>query len=141
MAGAQEININELPPSDDSMAIVTVPVKELTIVEPKPLVVIPSKEIVIMPPKEIEPVHRQQSYYARAMPTLNLAPPPSRLAIEGPSQPELSKFCVPKELNVLPPKPNEMLTKLKTNKFGNVTCTKYKSTQRVTLDGVRAVPE
>jgi hypothetical protein len=123
------------------MAIVPILTKELTIVEPKPLAIVPSKEIIVVPLKEIEPVHCQQSYYTRAVPTLNLAPPPSHLAIEGPSQPELSKFHVPKELNLLPTKPNETLTKLKTNKFGDVTYTKYKSTQRVTLDGVRAMLE
>jgi len=46
---------------------------------------------------------------------------------------------VPKEINLLPPKPNEMLTRVKTNKFGDVTCAKYKSvTPRVTIDSVRA---
>jgi hypothetical protein len=35
-----------------------------------------------------------------------------------------------------------MLTGLKTNKFGDVTCMKYKKTTScVTLDGVRAMPK
>jgi peptidoglycan hydrolase CwlO-like protein len=51
-------------------------------------------------------------------------------------------FHVPKELNLLPPRPDEMLIGSKTNKFGDVTCMKYKKTTPcVTLDGVRAMPE
>ena len=35
-----------------------------------------------------------------------------------------------------------MLTGVKTNKFGDVTCTKYKSvTPHLTIDGVRAAPK
>ena len=35
-----------------------------------------------------------------------------------------------------------MLTEVKTNKFGDVTCTKYKLVMpRLTIDGVRAAPE
>ena len=35
-----------------------------------------------------------------------------------------------------------MLTRVKTNKFGDVTCAKYKSvTPRTTIDGVRAMPD
>ena len=49
---------------------------------------------------------------------------------------------VPKEINLLPPRVNEMLTGVKTNKFGDVTCAKYKSvTHRLTIDGVRAALE
>jgi hypothetical protein len=37
---------------------------------------------------------------------------------------------------------NEMLTRVKTNKFGDVTCVKYKSvTPRVAIDGVHVAPE
>ena len=47
-----------------------------------------------------------------------------------------------KEINLLPPRANETLTKVKTNKFGDVTCTKYKSVMpRLTIDGVRAAPK
>ena len=49
---------------------------------------------------------------------------------------------MPKEINLLPPRVNETLTRVKTNKFGHVTCAKYKLvTPRVTIDGVRAAPE
>ena len=47
-----------------------------------------------------------------------------------------------KEINLLPPRANEMVTRVKTNKFGDVMCAKYKSvTPRLSIDGVRAVPE
>ena len=47
-----------------------------------------------------------------------------------------------KEINFLPPKGREVLTGVKTNKFGDVACAKYKSvTPRTTIDGVRAMPE
>ena len=49
---------------------------------------------------------------------------------------------VMKEINLLPPKGHEVLTEVKTNKFGDVTCAKYKSvTPRTTIDGVRAMLE
>jgi hypothetical protein len=47
-----------------------------------------------------------------------------------------------KEINLLPPKVNKTLTEIKTNKFGDVTCAKYKSvTPHLSIDGVRAAPE
>ena len=47
-----------------------------------------------------------------------------------------------KEINLLPPKGHEVLTGVKTNKFGDVTCAKYKSvTPRTTIDGIRAMPD
>ena len=49
---------------------------------------------------------------------------------------------VMKEINLLPPKGHEVLIGVKTNKFGDVTCAKYKLvTARTTIDGVRAMPE
>jgi len=46
-----------------------------------------------------------------------------------------------KEFNLLPPKGYEVLTGVKTNKFEDVTCAKYKSvTPCTTIDGVRAIP-
>jgi hypothetical protein len=49
---------------------------------------------------------------------------------------------VTKEINLLPPKGHEVLTRVKTNKFGDVTCAKYKSvTPHTTIDGVWAMLE
>ena len=47
-----------------------------------------------------------------------------------------------KEINLLPTKGHEVLIGVKTNKFGDVTCVKYKSvTPRTIIDGVWAIPE
>jgi hypothetical protein len=49
---------------------------------------------------------------------------------------------VTKEINLLPLKGHELLTEVKANKFGDVTCAKYKSvTPRTIIDGVRAMPD
>ena len=46
-----------------------------------------------------------------------------------------------KEINLLAPNGHEVLIGVKTNKFGDVTCAKYKSvTPCTTIDGVRATP-
>jgi hypothetical protein len=48
---------------------------------------------------------------------------------------------VSKNVKLLPPRSNEMLMSLKTNKFGEVTCAKYTTaTPRVAFDSVRAAP-
>ena len=53
-----------------------------------------------------------------------------------------AKIKVPKVINLLPPRANETLTEVKTKKFRDVTCAKYKLvTPRLTIDGVRAAPE
>ena len=55
---------------------------------------------------------------------------------------EALKIKAPKEINLLPPRVNETQTGVKTNKFGDVTCAKYKTVMpRVTIDGVRAAPK
>ena len=49
---------------------------------------------------------------------------------------------VTKKINLLPLKGHEVLTRVKTNKFGDVTCVKYKLvTPHTTIDGVWAMPE
>jgi hypothetical protein len=49
---------------------------------------------------------------------------------------------VTKEINLLPPKGHEVLTRVKTNKFGDITCVKYTSVNsRTTNDGVRELSE
>ena len=55
---------------------------------------------------------------------------------------EAPKIKVPKEINLLPTRANETLTGIQTNKFGDVTCAKYKSVMpRLSIDGVRATHE
>jgi hypothetical protein len=101
------------------------------------------KELTVTPPKEIVLALKPQVFYARTIPCITLAPPSPRFTVEGkPGEPKVPTFYVPKELNLLSPRPNEMPIGLKTNKFGDVTFMKYKKiTPRVILDGVRAMPE
>jgi hypothetical protein len=97
-------------------------------------------------PLEVTPIFSNQSYYAQAIRRLLIAPP--LLCLEGKplqQEPKLDAqklFKVTKEINYLPPKDHEVLTRLKTNKFGDVTCAKYHSvTPRTIIDGVRAMPK
>jgi hypothetical protein len=115
----------------------------IVVAQSQPLAVVPLKELTVVPPKEVGPIHHHQSYYTQATSTLCLSPLPSCLSIEGPRlQQEMSKFHISKELDLLPPKPNEVLTGLKTNKFGDITCMKYRSTTpRMSFEGVRAMPK
>ena len=80
----------------------------------------------IIPPQGVAPVPSNQSYFAQAIRRLVLAPPPPRLLLkDNPRQADaLPMIKVPKVINLLPPKANEMLTGVKTNKFGDLmrTC-------------------
>jgi hypothetical protein len=115
----------------------------LAIIQSKELAIVPSKELTITLPKGIMHVPKPQAFYACTIPCLTLVPPPPSFTVEGkPGELKVPTFCIPKELNLLPPRPNEMQTGLKTNKFGDVTYMKYKKTTLcVTLDGVRAMLE
>ena len=98
--------------------------------------------LTIVPP-EVTPICSNQSYYAQAIRRPLITLPPPLLCLEGKplqQKPKLEAqklFKVMKEINCLPLKDHEVLTRLKTNKFGDVTCAKYKSvTPRTTIDGV-----
>ena len=98
----------------------------------------------IIPPREVAPVPSNKSYFAQAIRRSVLAQPSPRLLLKDkPCQPDASPTIkVPKEINLLPPRGNKTLTGVKTNKFGDVTCMKYKSvTPRLSIDGVRAAPK
>jgi hypothetical protein len=104
--------------------------------------------LTIILPCEIALVCASQSYYAQAIYPPLIALPPLRLHLEGKpfqQEPKLDAqklFKVTKEINLLPPKDHEVVTRLKTNKFGDVTCAKYRSvTPRTIIKGVRARPE
>jgi hypothetical protein len=99
-------------------------------------------------PLEVTPICSNQSYYAQAVHRPLIALPPPLLRLEGTplqQEPKLDTqklFKIMKEINHLPLKDHEVLTGLKTNKFGDVTCAKYRSvTPRTIVDGVRAMPE
>jgi hypothetical protein len=88
--------------------------------------------LTVIPPK-VTPIHSSQSYFAQAIchPVIALLLP-CPLLEDKPRQQEpyldISKLIkVTKEINLLPPKGHEVLTEVKTNKFGDVTCAKYKS--------------
>jgi hypothetical protein len=113
-------DFNKNPPKEDVLAIV--PIEEVL-----PLDVIHPKEVVPMTPKKTY----GQSYYAQACQYM-LPLPQERL---------LLKDVVPKNTKLLPPRPNERIVSVKTNKLGEVTCVKYtNATPRVSLDGIRATP-
>jgi hypothetical protein len=117
------------------MALAIVPQKPLAVVPPKPLATMPLKEIILASSGTQREHPPQQSFYTHEVSTLRLEPPPPRHTVVDRSR----QFNVSKEIALLPPKPNETLTGLKTNKFGDVTCAKYKSTTpRPAFEGVRA---
>ena len=70
-------------------------------------------------------------------------PPPCLLLKDKPHQPDAPPpIKVMKEINFLPLRANEVLARVKTNKFGDVTCAKYKLvTPRTIIDGVCAMPD
>ena len=100
----------------------------------------------IVPPKEIASIHQSQSYFTQAIHRPMIAPPPPCLPLEGNPRQQKPQLDVPslikvmKEINLLPTKGHKVLTEVKTNKFGDVTCVKYKSvTPCITIDGVWAM--
>jgi hypothetical protein len=105
------VDLNKLPPREDSLAIV--PVEESL-----PRVVIPLKQVVAVPPRR----SYEQAYYAQVCQSM-LPPPQDRLllkdALKGP------KISGPKDVQLLPLRSNEKLVGVKTNKLGEVTCVKY----------------
>ena len=69
-----------------------------------------------------------------------LPPSQERLFLKDKPQ-QMKTIQVPKEVKLLPSKPNEKLVDVKTNKFGDVTRVKYiTATPRVSFDGIRTTP-
>jgi hypothetical protein len=99
-------------------------------------------------PCEVAPIRSSQSYYAQAVRQPVIALPRSCLCLEGmPHQQELKLdvqklIKVTKEINLLPPKGHEVLTRVRANKFGDITCWKYTSVNsRTTIDGIQELSE
>jgi len=95
-------------------------------------------------PLEVTPIRSSQSYFAQAIrrPVMIAPPLPHLLLKDKPRQPDVSPpIKVMKEINLLPSRANEVLTRVKTNKFGDVTCAKYKSVTPTFINGVRAMPD
>jgi len=104
----------------------------------------PDALVLTVVPPEVTPIRSSESYLTHAIHRSVHAPPPPRLLLKDkPHQPDVPPTIkVPKEINLLPPRVNKTLTRVKTNKFGNITCAKYKSvTPRTIIDGVRAMPD
>ena len=101
-------------------------------------------ELTIVP-LEGTPICSGQSYFTQVIrcPVMIAPPPPHLLLKDKPHQPDAPPpIKVMKEINLLPPRANEVLNKVKTNKFGDVTCAKYKSiTARTIIDGVCTMPD
>jgi hypothetical protein len=119
------VDLNKLPPREDSLAIV--PVEETL-----PLAVIPPKQVTIVLPRR----NYEQAYYAQVHQPM-LPPPQDRLLLKD--APKRPKIVVPKDVKLLPPRSKEKLVGVKTNKLGEVTYVKYTTaTPQVSLDGIRA---
>jgi hypothetical protein len=76
----------------------------------------------------------EQAYYAQVR-WRTLPSPPTKLLLKDALKDK--KVVVPQGTKVLPPKDNERVVNVKTNKFEDVTCVKYATTSRVSLDGIR----
>ena len=96
-------------------------------------------------PIEVTPILSSQSYFTQVIrcPVMIAPPPPHLLLKDKPHQPDAPPpIKVMKEINLLPLRANEVLNKVKTNKFGDITCAKYKSvTPHTIIDGVQAMPD
>jgi hypothetical protein len=119
------VDFNKNPLKEDALAIV--PVEEAL-----PIAVVHPKEVVSVPPKNTY----GQSYYAKAR-QHTLQVPQERLLLKD--APKGPMVAVPKNTKLLPPRPNERIVDVKTNKLGEVICVKYtNATLHVSLDGIHA---
>jgi hypothetical protein len=115
-----------VPVKEEAMAITPVP-------DAKPFAVVPPKALATVPPTQ----SYKQAYYAQVcQPTLQS--PLTKLLLKDALKDK--KVNVPQGTKVLPPKDNERVVNVKTNKFRDVTYVKYATTSSVSLDGIRAPP-
>jgi hypothetical protein len=91
-----------------------------------------AQPLAAIPPR---PHSYSQSYFAR--PVL-VAPPQPLLLEDKPSKGTIVKL--PARTKLLPPKHNETLVGVKTNKKGEIVCAKYNTGQRTYFEGFRAHP-
>jgi len=96
-------------PSDDSEALV--------LTQPKPLVVVPPKPLAVVPPKQVStvPQRYEQAYYAQDLSAL--PPPPTRLLLKGGAKGK--QIAIPKGIALLPPRDNERLLSVQTDRKGS----------------------
>jgi hypothetical protein len=91
-----------------------------------------AQPLTAIPPR---PHSYSQSYFAQ--PVL-VAPPQSLLLEDKPSKGPVVKL--PARTKLLPPKHNETLVGVKTNKKGEIVCAKYSTGEHTYFEGVRAHP-
>jgi hypothetical protein len=117
------MDLNQIP-VNNSLAIVLVE-------DPPPLAVIPPKPLALAKPRSYE-----RAYFAQVhAPTL--PSPPERLLLKD-APPKGPIIKVPADTKLLSPKDNEVLTRVKTDKLGQIICTKYSS--HPTIEGICAHP-
>jgi hypothetical protein len=117
------MDLNQIP-VDNSLAIVPVE-------DPLPLAIIPPKRLVPAKPRSYE-----QPYFAQVHATTLPSPPEHLFLKDAPPKGPIIK--VPIDTKLLPPKDNEVLTRVKTDKLGQIICAKYSS--RLTIEGICAHP-
>jgi hypothetical protein len=88
--------------------------------------------IVTIPPS---PHAHSHSYFAQPM----LTAPPQPLLLDG-ALPKGPVVKIPEGTKLLPPKHNEVLMGVKTNKEGEIVCAKYSTRDRTYFEVVRAHP-
>jgi hypothetical protein len=91
-----------------------------------------AQPLAAIPPR---PHSYSQSYFAQ--PVL-VAPPQPLLLEDKPSKGPVVKL--PTGTKFLPPKHNETLVDVKTNKKGEIVCAKYSTGERTYFEGIRAHP-
>jgi hypothetical protein len=89
------VDLNKLPPREDSLSIVPIE-------DPLPLAVIPPNQIVIVPPRR----SYEQAYYARVCQPM-FPPPQDRLLLNN--APKGPKIIVPRDVQLLPPPQDFMI--------------------------------
>jgi hypothetical protein len=115
-----------VPIKEEAMAITPVP-------DAKPFAVVSPKALATVPPTRS---YEQADYAQVCRPTL--PSPPTKLLLKD--APKDKKVTVLQGTKVLPPKDNEEVVDVKTNKFRDVTFVKYATTSRVSLDEICAPP-
>jgi len=75
-----------------------------------------------------------QSYHAQPV----LTAPPQPLLLKGPSAKKETTIKVPTGTRILPPRPNERVVGVKTNRSGEISSIHYTTEERPYFEGIRA---
>jgi hypothetical protein len=88
------------------------------------------RQLAAMPSQECSST---QSYYVQ----LVLTAPPQPLLVKGPSAKKEATIKVPVGTRILPPRPNERVVGVKTNRSGENSSVRYTTEERPYFEGVR----